>query len=162
MRDPFNTIIRQLPVLAEASIQIRSRYTQEWPGSITALAQHGDLCTDNVLLDRGNKCHVFDWETLGIIDLPYFDLITFLLSLSGGVMPGRWNATLRRQAQHLIAQYSGALGLNPADLVFMAPLLLANWVDLQIISERKAVGIALRAFEDCLANPHDWQQVLLG
>lgn len=49
---------------------------------LPAIIQHGDLTPDNVLND-GGQIKVIDWDHFGKIDLPLFDLLTFLQRWSG-------------------------------------------------------------------------------
>jgi len=160
--DPIDTAVEQCPALSEACNWIRARYTPDWLESLPSLAQHGDLCANNVLVDSRGRWHIVDWETLGMIDLPYFDLVTFLLSLNADASAGAWSTSLRSHARRLIDRYSQALLLKRSDLIFMMPLLLANWVHFQIQSERKSVRTAVRALEDYLTQSDHWQQALLG
>ncbi len=125
------------PVRAGCS-RLATLCSQEWLGSVPVIPQHGDFCANNLLLYR-NQWRFLDWENYGAIDLPFYDLFTFLVSLlrSGGPTPGSWDPSLIAQVGGLIDRYARGLGAEFPDVSRFLPLALANWFHLHWVDGRR-------------------------
>lgn len=144
--------------LSGECIRLRAKYTESWLGSLRPLPQHGDLYGGNVIVD-GPQWRILDWETLGRVDLPFYDLLCFLFSIETA-MPRHWGAALRQYAARSIARYSAACGCKLQDFTFLLPLLLANRAHMLLSTERKAKAIA--ALQDYFRCPLEWERSLIG
>lgn len=142
---------------------LAARCSAEWVDSLPVIPQHGDLFFSNILSDRG-KWRVVDWESFGTIDLPFYDLFTFLLSLlrAGGETPGRWDPSLVKQAPVLVECYAQVLGLSPAAVPLLLPLTLANWFHLQRSDGRKEfTDLLYKTIEHYFEHPAVWERAFL-
>lgn len=110
-----------------------------WINALPVIPQHGDLFLDNVLRHR-NQWHVVDWETFGAIDLPFYDLLTLLVSVlrASGEIQGRSSPKLSGQVPVLIGRYARALQLPVSLVKVLLPLTLANWFYLHWLEGRMA------------------------
>ena len=77
-----------------------------------------------------------NWESFGIIDLPFYDVLTLLLSFlrASGPSPEQWSPALCKQIPMLLKRYAGALQLTTSALDTLLPLTLLNrfylhWVE---------------------------------
>ena len=144
--------------------ELRARVPVSWIDSLPVIPQHGDLFPGNMLSDRGHW-RVLDWESFGNIDLPFYDLLTVLVSLltSRGETPDRWDPRLIREVPTAIKSYAVALQLSVADVRIMLPLALANWFHLMWSDEREQFTKHMyRTINRYFAAPESWQKVFLG
>lgn len=120
------------PSVADGCARLADRADVNWLDSQLVIPQHGDLFPGNLLYHR-QQWHVLDWESFGIIDLPFYDLFTLLLSLLcvEGHNPEQWSPALVKQIPGLIECYARRLELSLADAPLLLPLALANWFHLQ-------------------------------
>lgn len=158
--DFFEAAIQRSESLAANCRRIRAEYTQSWLEAMPKLPQHGDLYTDHILVGGSNSWHIVDWETLGEIDLPYYDVITLLLSLAGEAPPRAWNAGLERYGRRLLARYSKSLQLAPQDFLRLLPLILARWARAQRSPARESSAYSV--LEDYFSHAREWEQALLA
>jgi aminoglycoside phosphotransferase (APT) family kinase protein len=134
---------------------------RQWMASLPVIPQHGDLYPGNVILFQGRP-HVLDWETFGAIDLPFYDLLTFLVALLGanGDPPERWDAAWAGQAPALIELYSSRLGLPPSDVEVLLPLTLVNWFHLLWLDGREKFAARMyRTIEHYFDHSDMWQRM---
>lgn len=137
---------------------------RDWIGSLPVIPQHGDLYPGNVILFHGRP-HVLDWETFGAIDLPFYDLLTFLVALLGanGDPPERWDAALAGQAPAVIELYAGRVGLPPAAVELLLPLTLLNWFHLLWRDGRERFAARMyRTIEHYFDHPDVWRAAFLA
>jgi len=129
---------------------------------IPVILQHGDLFIGNVLRD-GRQYYFVDWETFGLVDLPFYDLFTFFASfLSGfGDNPEHWPECITKQLPRLIRKYANHLGLLPINPVPFFRLTLVNWFHILHLDGRQEVARQRYEFiERYLENEHLWQAML--
>jgi hypothetical protein len=108
---------------------------------------------------------VVDWESFGKIDLPFYDLLTLLVSLllEEGRRPEQWNVTLVKQIPALISAYARGLGVAVANVHLMLPLTLANWFHMQWSDGRKEFAeMMYKAIEHYFERPAVWENVFSG
>lgn len=136
---PVRTLAQfgQSASVADECARLLDRANASWLDSQPVIPQHGDLFPGN-LLHYGQQWHVLDWESFGIVDLPFYDLFTLLLSLlcAKGYNPEQWSPALVKQIPGLIECYARRLGLSPADAPLLLPLTLANWFHVQWSDDR--------------------------
>ena len=99
-----------------------------WLRQLPVIRQHGDVFLDNVIRDR-HRYSLVDWEVFGAVDLPFYDLLTLLISIlrASGETPERFNPNLVRQVPLLIERYARRLGLPVSLVPKLVPLTMANW-----------------------------------
>jgi aminoglycoside phosphotransferase (APT) family kinase protein len=143
--------------------KMAERITTRKVADMRVIPQHGDLSCENLLAD-GNQWHIIDWESLGTVDLPFYDLVTLLLSLLGVMErpPEQWRKGLVEKAPALVECYARALRL-PADAVRTAiPLTLVNWFHLQWKDGRKRfTELMYPALHNYFTSPERWEKVFL-
>ena len=142
---------------------LAAQLSSAWIESLPVMPQHGDLVIENVLL-LGDQAHVVDWETLGRIDLPFYDLLTFVYSLLSeeGDMPEAWDRSLVKEIPALIEQYAKPLGLSTADIPLLLPLTLANWFHLQWSDGHLGfAGRMYKIIEHCFEYPDLWHRAFV-
>jgi hypothetical protein len=142
--------------------ELASIASAEWLDRLPRIPQHGDLFVDN-LLSEGRAWRVVDWESFGSIDLPFYDLITLLLSLLGvGIeTPDQWAPALTAQMPGLMEQYAGRLNL-PMDVVpLLLPLSLANWFHLHLSDGRAEFAARMyKQLEHYFEHPDAWNRLI--
>lgn len=151
-------------VVREGCAKVAESITEEWIASLRVIPQHGDLFCDNLLLDRG-QWHLIDWESLGIIDLPFYDLLTLLLSLAGAAekAPESWDHALLRQMPELVQRYASALGLEAASVRRVLPLTLMNWFYLQWSDGRQEFSKRMYTMlERYFVSVDSWEKAFVG
>jgi hypothetical protein len=144
--------------------RLAAQLSSQWIESLPVMPQHGDLVTENVLV-HGDQAHVVDWETLGRIDLPFYDLFTFLFSLLNeeGDMPEAWDRALMNETPALIKQYAKRLGLLTADIPLLLPLALVNWFHLQWCDGHlKFAGRMYKVIEHHFEHPELWHRAFVS
>lgn len=144
--------------------RLAGQVSPRWIESLPVIPQHGDLFVSNVLSHRG-RWHVIDWESFGAIDLPFYDLLTLLLSLlrGEGATPDKWKRSVVRQVPALIECYARAVGLCAADVMLLLPLTLANWFHLQWNDGRKEfAGFMYQTLEHYFEEPNTWEKVFVA
>lgn len=111
-----------------------------WIEQLPVIPQHGDLFLDNVIRD-GNCYYLIDWETFGAVDLPFYDLLTLLISVlnASGGEPQRLNPTVSGQFPILIARYARHLALPVSLVTRLLPLTMANWFYLHWLAGRQPI-----------------------
>jgi len=136
----------------------------EWLRQLPVIQQHGDLFLDNVIRDR-DRYYMVDWETFGAIDLPFYDLLTLIISLlrASGETPESLDPDLVRQVPLLIERYTRRLGL-PATLVSqLIPLTMANWFYLHWVNDRQRIMESMYASIDrYFKNKGAWDEVFIS
>ena len=164
--DPLETVAQ---LGEEASVragcaEMRARISAEWMESLPVIPQHGDLFSGNLLLDR-DRWHVVDWESFGVVDFPFYDLLTLLISLLTAQRNKveEWDPILVKQAPALVECYSRKLGLSLADVSLLLPLTLANWCHLQWCDGRKAFTDRMyKTIQNYFESADQWQRVFVG
>jgi aminoglycoside phosphotransferase (APT) family kinase protein len=150
-------------VVRKGCAELRRRLGTDWLAALPVIPQHGDFYPGNVIAHQG-KMRVIDWESFGQVDLPAYDLFTFLISLiapdeSG---PVDHHSATALQTPELTGLYAQKLGLAREDMEFLLPLTLANWFHLmktdgrQIFTERM-YGI----MENYLKAEDLWRNIFL-
>jgi hypothetical protein len=143
-----------------ACARLRAQCSNDWVTSLPVIPQHGDFFINNLFLHR-EQLRVLDWESYGIVDLPFYDLFTFLISLLGWeAVPGKWDAKVAGQLPGLIEQYSSGLGLARPDVSVFLPLCLANSFHLHWIDGRR--DFSTRMYQlvcDYLEHAERWQEM---
>ena len=140
---------------------LMARTSADWVQSLPVIPQHGDLVFSNVLLFRG-QWHVVDWESFGVIDLPFYDLFTLLLSLlrAHGETPEHWDASLMKQVPALIGQYALALELSSTDAPLLLALTLANWFHLQWSDGRREfTNLMYKMIQHYFEHREAWESI---
>jgi hypothetical protein len=135
---------------------------EKWIQSLPVIPQHGDLCAGNVISFRGEP-RVVDWETFGKVNLPFFDLFTFLVSLIApdGVPPESPDPDLFELAPALIDAYAQGIGVD-ACTSNLLPLVLVNWFHLMWKDGRANFTARMyRLIEHVFRNPDFWQSLFL-
>lgn len=157
---PLEFAMERCPSIADGCRRTLQAYGNGKLDRLPALPQHGDLYSGNLIVDKDQKWGIVDWELFGKVDLPFYDVLRFLLSLDSAPAPDRWNASVRRYAQRLIARYADALQIERREFTCLLPLLLANWHYRQPLAEGKA--FALEALKDYFARPTAWERAFLA
>jgi hypothetical protein len=156
---PLEFAIQHCPAISEACHQVLTRFSENYLKRIPVLPQHGDLYNGNIIVNGGANWVIVDWELLGLVDLPGYDLIRFLFSLGDGPAPDRWHGMLLDHAKRVMSRYIKELALDRQELLHLFPVLLANWLYRQPLAEGKA--LALAALQDCVSRPEVWERALL-
>ena len=141
--------------------RLAARCSEEWLGSLSAIPQHGDFFLSNLLSYR-NQWYVLDWESYGMIDLPFYDLFTFLISVlrGGGEAPGSWSPSLAGQVPSLIHRYARGLGEDFPDASLFLPLTRANWFHLQWVDGREEFAARMyQMIQHCFEHADLWEEV---
>jgi aminoglycoside phosphotransferase (APT) family kinase protein len=144
--------------------ELEARVSADSVNAFPVVPQHGDLFSGN-LLSHAGKWYVVDWESFGKIDLPFYDLLTLLVSLllEEGRRPEQWNVTLVKQIPALISAYARGLGVAVANVHLMLPLTLANWFHMQWSDGRKEFAeMMYKAIEHYFERPAVWENVFSG
>ena len=151
------------PAVRERCHGLLETATAGWLQSIPVIPQHGDLFLDNVLRYR-EECHIVDWEVFGVVDLPFHDLLTLLLSFlsASASAPERWDADLRRRIPSLIERYACGMKLPASAVSVLLPLTLANRFYLHWIEGRAAAVVMYAAIKHYFEHTAYWQEVFLG
>jgi thiamine kinase-like enzyme len=140
--------------------KIVHRVTAPWIEAQPVIPQHGDLFVDNLLADR-DRYSIVDWETFGQIDLPFYDLVTLLLSRlsANGEILDQWDSSITKRLPEFVQRYSGQLNLQVDDLRSLLPLTLANWFHLQWTDGRKAFTSRMyRTIQHYFDNVEVWER----
>jgi hypothetical protein len=135
-----------------------------WINSVAIIPQHGDIFVDNVLCHKG-EWHVVDWETFGAIDLPFYDLLTLLLSMlrASGDTPDRLDPKLVRQVPFLVHRYARALELPVCLVPVLLPLTMANWFYLHWVHRHKvAMEVMYSAADKYFQHKQRWDEIFVG
>jgi Ser/Thr protein kinase RdoA (MazF antagonist) len=143
--------------------RIEEQTSQSWLDALPTIPQHGDLHCGNVLRCR-DEWHIVDWETYGIVDLPYYDLVTLLLSLLElrSSSPAEWDPFAAQQVRGVAATYARAFRLSREDLSRLLPLILANWFRIQWSDGRQRfVRDMYPIIRHYFANRKQWEDALL-
>jgi Phosphotransferase enzyme family len=156
---PLEYAARRYPAISEDCRRVLANCSGVLLDRVPVLPQHGDLSRGNIVVNGDKSLGIVDWELLGVVDLPFYDIIRLLFSLDSGPAPDRWQVASQKKAQHLIARYMQALRMERQEFAFLLPLLLANWLHRQPLPQGKALAAA--AFEDYLARPSRWERALL-
>lgn len=139
--EPLRTVAQFGPSLcvSDGCSAIAARTPVEWFTALPIIPQHGDLFVSNLVSHRG-QWSIVDWESFGMIDLPFYDVFTLLVSVAraGGETPEQWDPDLLTRLPVLVDYYARLFGLSPADIGLLLPLTLANWFHLQWSDNRKA------------------------
>jgi aminoglycoside phosphotransferase (APT) family kinase protein len=137
--------------------------TVDCVAQLPVIPQHGDLYLDNVVRHR-DQIHVVDWENFGVNDLPYYDLLTLLISFlrASSAKTKEWDPRLRKQIPDLIDGYAQALDIPRSTVRVMLPITLANWFHLHWSERRPAAEVMYAVLEDYFENQAHWQETFLG
>lgn len=142
---------------------LAAEITPEWLSKQPIIPQHGDLFSDNILV-AGRQMHIIDWESFGFVDIPLYDLLTFLLSLlrRHGQVPEEWNPSLCAHIPSLMASYVQSLGLYPSAVRLLLPIVLINWFHLQWTDGRQLFAESMyRIIDNYFQVPEEWERVFL-
>lgn len=143
--------------------RLASSISAGWLDLQPVIPQHGDLFRSHILCHK-RQCRVIDWESFGVVDFPFYDLLTLLLSLfRADEQPiEQWDRSLAKQAPSLIERYAGGLTLSISDVRVWLPLTLANWFHLQWSDGRKEfTGRMYNTIQHYFDHPQDWEDVFL-
>lgn len=127
------------------------------------IPQHGDLYLDNVLCYR-KECHIVDWENFGLIDLPFYDVLTLLLSFlrASGDTPDRWAPALAKEMPMLLDRYARGLQLEGPMPSALLSLTLVNRFYLHWIEKRSAAAAVMYTeLAHHFEHTAFWQEVFL-
>lgn len=104
----------------------------EWLAQIPVVPQHGDLYSGHLLVDR-DRVHIIDWESFGLIDLPFYDLCTLFISIlwERSNTPAGWDVAVTARIPDLVRAYFGRLELDEGTAALLLPLALLNWFHIQ-------------------------------
>jgi Phosphotransferase enzyme family len=139
--------------------QIGAAISPQWLNALPVIPQHGDLYSGNILSHR-DRLYVVDWESFGVIDLPFYDLLIALYSLlrDTGETPASWHPALTNRIPSLVQRYAQRLDLTASDVSLMLPLALANWFYLHLNDGRKAFTETMyRTIEQYFEAPELWK-----
>jgi hypothetical protein len=150
------------PAVREGCLALLETATAQWLQRLPVIPQHGDLYLDNVLHYR-EEYRIVDWENFGVIDLPFYDLLTLLISFLRPFpsAPERWGRSLRKEISPLIDRYGGELMVPPSTVSLLLPLTMANWFYLHWIEGRAAAEVMYADLEHYFAHPASWEEVFL-
>jgi hypothetical protein len=162
---PLRTVVEfgKSVTFKERCAKVAAAVPAEWIAAMPVIPQHGDLFCD--LLLHNGQWHVIDWESFGTIDLPFYDLLTLLLSLAGATDKGpeAWDAPLVRQIPELVQRYACALSLQAAAVRRALPLTLVNWFYLQWCDGRQEfLRRIYKTLERYFSSPDTWERAFLG
>ena len=151
------------PAVIGGCKDIAREASPSWVGTLPAIPQHGDFCLGNLVSDsRGTR--ILDWEVFGLIDLPCFDLFTFLLSplLTSGPVADLWPDKVKAQIPQIIDSYAGSVVLSATDLRLLFPLALANWLHVQLLNDgnRGFAEKLYRIINLCFENRGLWEYAI--
>jgi hypothetical protein len=143
--------------------ELRRRLNIDWLATLPVIPQHGDFYPGNVITYRGTM-RVIDWETFGQVDLPAYDLFTFLISLTvsaeATLVDGR--SPIAQQAREMIAIYAQRLDLTREDMENLLPLALANWFQLMKSDGREVfVKRMYRIIENYFHAEELWRNIFV-
>jgi aminoglycoside phosphotransferase (APT) family kinase protein len=153
----------QSSIVRNGCSDLAERASPEWLASWPVIPQHGDFCVGNVLY-LGEQWSIVDWETFGIVDLPFYDLFTLLFSLlrSGGATPDEWHSRLVQQIPEAVEYYARLTGLPTEGLSLLLPLSLANWFQVQWMYGRRAfLELMYQTLEHYFSNVDLWERIFL-
>lgn len=152
------------PAVRSGCADLARRVLPEWIASLPVIPQHGDLFAGNVI-SAGRHWRFLDWECLGAVDLPYYDLFTLLMSeLKVSETPaGQWSPALVKQIPLILSSYTRRLGLKPEDVRLALPLALLNWFHVQTVDGRDEFSTRMyRAAIAYFQNTEAWNRVFCG
>ncbi len=131
--------------------------------SLPVIPQHGDFYPANVTLFRG-QLRVLDWETFGTVDLPLYDLVTFLVSLlisTKSPFPAL-NGIVCRDLPAAVERYADGIGLTDEDIEILLPLSLVNWRRLMELDGREKFVTRMDGLiEHYFEHPGIWHTIFL-
>jgi glycosyltransferase involved in cell wall biosynthesis len=139
IEQPLVELERQFGPVLEPGAVGRARRCLGAVGPLPLIVEHRDCAPWNILLTSAREPALLDWESAQASGLPLLDLVYFLANaafvLEGALESGHTRDTYSRlldtdtgpghTAQHSIATYCQALGLDPS---VIAPLRLLTWV----------------------------------
>jgi aminoglycoside phosphotransferase (APT) family kinase protein len=134
-----------------------------WLQQLPVIPQHGDIFVDNVIRDR-DRYYLVDWEVFGAVDLPFYDLLTLMISLlrASGETPERFNPNLVRQVPLLVERYARRMGLPLSLVPKLIPLTMANWFYLHWLEGRRPIMESMYASIDrYFKNRGAWDEVFV-
>ena len=143
--------------------RLRERCSKSWLAALPSVPQHGDCVTNNLLLHK-KQWRLVDWENYGLIDLPFFDILVFAVSLlrGQGDTPECWDEAAARQVPELLRRYAQAAGQPDCDVASLLPLSLANWFQLQLLDGRRAfAGRMYQMLQHYFENATVWEKTFL-
>jgi len=152
------------PAVRQGCAGLRAAIVPGDMAELRPIPQHGDLFAGNALLHEG-RWRVIDWENYGAIDLPFFDLLTLLISLlrTGCDSAAQWPQRLVKELPAAMALYAESLSLPQAAVRTVLPLTLANWFYVQWCDGRKEFAERMyRTIEDYFRNTAIWQAAFTG
>jgi aminoglycoside phosphotransferase (APT) family kinase protein len=164
--EPLHTLqhFGQVASIREGCAKLAERASVTWLDSQPVIPQHGDLFLDNVLSYR-DQWHIVDWESFGVIDLPFYDLYTLLVSRfrADGEVPDQWDRSLTTQTSALVQQYAERLNLPAGDIRLLLPLTLVNWFHLQWSDGRKEFTRRMyKMIQHYFEHTNVWESVFFG
>jgi len=151
------------PSVRTGCTQLLREIDKDWLNSLPIIPQHGDLYPGNVILSR-NRLHVLDWETFGIVDLPLYDLMTFLVSplITDGATPSNLDPKAVQHMPPAVGRYAARMGLTISDLELLLPLTLINWYRLMKVDGReKFPPRMLRLIDHYFEHTEIWRRTFL-
>jgi hypothetical protein len=162
---PLDTLTAFGPSAAvrEGCEQLRAQASVKWLASQGVIPQHGDLYIDNVLRAT-DRWYLIDWENYGAIDLPFYDLLTCLLSClrTSGETPEQWDRAFVRSVPGLVSRYAGKLDLTVSQIRLLLPLAFANWFHLHWSDGRQEFTTRMyRTIQHYFEHKEQWEKVFL-
>jgi hypothetical protein len=150
-------------IVREGCRRLMAKITPEWLSGVRRIPQHGDLYFGHLLSDK-SRWHIVDWESYGVIDLPFYDLCTLLLSMfwESGNTPNRWDRKLIEQVPALMRSYALTVGISPGEISVLLPLTLVNWFHLQWADGRKDFSARMyEALGHYFEHENVWERIFI-
>jgi hypothetical protein len=152
------------PAVREGCRRLAAQAHREWLNGLPVVPQHGDLYGGN-LLENAGRWYLVDWESFGMVDLPMYDLYTFLLSLlrTNGSVSAEWKPLLTAEIPPLVRKYAQELQLPAGAAPVLLPLTLANWFYIQWRDGRADFSAGLyKVITDYFAHQSLWEKVFFS
>jgi Ser/Thr protein kinase RdoA (MazF antagonist) len=143
--------------------RVAAAVTPQWIGKLPVIPQHGDLYVGNILSDHG-RWHLVDWENFGAVDLPLYDLTTFLLSVlwQSGKKAGKWADPAVEAIPAIVRSYCETLRLDQRVLPVLFPVVLASWFHLHYSDGRQEFSERMyESIVDYFEHTDLWEKVFV-
>ena len=151
-------------IVREGCAELVQSHSVAWMNALPVIPQHGDLFLDNILRHE-DRLYVVDWEYFGVVDLPFYDLLTLLFSMLrvSGETPDSFDPELVQQVPFLVERYARSLGLPVSLMAELLPLLMANWFYLYWVEGKEPMAAkAYRTIAAYFMNRRAWGEIFVG